>query len=184
MEFILLGVLHGTGLRGGLAEIATCLDLPRGHLQIKKGTAIPQAMDALVAANPGYRWELKDGAINLMPRGGAPLLRTRIAKFQMDATDREIPAVLQDLLRLAEVRNSEAALGLKQEAIGQDSSAGPGDTHSVPRQPLPIHINLQDLSLQDAFNKVVGFSPDGVWIYRETDCNGAKTFDVEIRSGS
>jgi hypothetical protein len=181
LEFIFLDVLHGTGLRGGFAEIAGCSNLFKGRLQIKQGVTLRQAMNALVASNPGYQWELKDGAVNLMPRVGAPLLQARIAKFQMNATDRELPAVLQDVLMLPEVREREAALGLKP-SVGRNVPAGALEIHPVPRQPVPVQINLLNLSLQEAFNKIVEAPPGGVWIYRETDCNGAKTFDVEMRS--
>jgi hypothetical protein len=173
-------LLRGTGLHGGFVEIAVCRDLPKGRLHIEPGFTVRQAMDALVAANPGYQWELKDGVVNLMPKGSAPLLDTRIAKFQMEATDRELPIFFQDLLRLPVVQAREAALGVK-EGPGQVGLSG-GQEHPVPRQPVPIQINVQNLSLQDAFNKIVQASPKGVWIYHETDCNGAKTFIVEVAS--
>jgi len=185
LEFILFGVLHGTGLHGGFVEMTDCSrDLPKGRLQIDQGATVQQAMDALVAANPGYRWELKDGAVNLMPLGGVPLLDTRIAQFQMDATGLTIEAVLQELLKLPEVRERQAKLGLESGTHAGPGGRGAGlEINPVPRQPVPVHVSLQNLSLQEAFNKVVGISPDGGWIYRETDCNGAKTFIVEMRSG-
>jgi hypothetical protein len=177
---VFLDVLRGTGIHGGFVEVTACSELPKGHLTMKEGSTISEAMDALVAANPDYQWEMKDGTVNLIPRGGVPLLSTRVAKFQMNATDREMPAVLQDLLRLPEVRKREAALGLKQ-GPGQ---GGPGamERHPVPKKPVPVHINLQNLSLLDAFNRVVQTSPKSVWIYYETDCNGAKMFTVEVAS--
>jgi len=185
LAFVLSDVLHGTGLHGGFVEMTDCSgDLPKGRLQIKQGLTVQQAMDALVAANPGYQWELKGGVVNLVPRGGAPLLDTRIAKFQMDATGLTMEAVLQDLVRLPEVREREAALGLKG---GIHAGLGGGgaalERYPVPRQPVPVRFNLEDLSLQEAFNKIVEASPEGVWIYRETNCNGAKTYIVEMMSG-
>ncbi len=178
LGFIFLDVLHGTGLPGGFVEMAGCSDLPKGRLQIEQGATVRQAMDALVAANPGYKWELKNGAVDLVPRGGVPLLRTRIAKFQMNATDNAIPAVLQEVLKLPEVRKREAALGIKQ-GPGQ---GGPGaiEKHPVPKKPVPVQIDVQNVSLQEAFNKIVQASTKGAWVYRETDCNGAKTFVVEM----
>lgn len=178
--YTFLDTLRGTGLHAGFVEIAGCSDLPKGRLQIKQGVTVRQAMDAIVVANPGYRWELEDGVVNLMPLSNAPLLDTRIAKFQMAATDREIPALLQDLLRLPEVRRHEAALGLKQ-GFGQGGPSA-GEVNPVSRQPVPIEIDVQNLPLRDAFNKIVQGSPKGVWIYHETDCRGAKTFTVEVAS--
>jgi hypothetical protein len=121
-KYLLSGLLQGTGLQGGFAEVAGCSeDQLKGRVQLKQGTTVRQALDALVAANPGYRWELRDGVVNLMPRSGVPLLRTRIAKFQIDTTDRDIAALLHNVLSLPEVREREAELGLKEGTY-----AGPG----------------------------------------------------------
>jgi hypothetical protein len=137
-------------------------------------------MDALVAANPGYMWKLKGDVVNLIPRGGAPLLQTRIAKFQKDATDQGIPVVIGDVLDLPEVRQHETALGLKPGMGGIGLFAG--ERHAVPRQPVPVHINVKNLSLQEAFNKIVQASPNAAWIYHETECDGTKTYSVQLKS--
>jgi hypothetical protein len=178
---ILQDVLHGTGVPGGFAEIAVCSDVPtnKGSLNLKQGTTIREAMDALIAANPSYQWRLQGGVVNLMPRDDVPLLDTKIVKFDKDATDREIPAILQDLLRLPEVRAREAALGLEQGYW----SGGPGvvEEHPAPKEPVPFHISARNLSLRDAFNEVVRTSGKGVvWIYHETGCNGEKTYILEV----
>jgi hypothetical protein len=178
--WIFYDVLRGTGLHGGFVEVARCSDLVKGRLQIKQGATLGQAMDALVAANPGYRWELNDGVVNLMSQDAAPLLRTKIAKLQINTTDREVPSALGDLLRLPEVREREAALGLKLRMGGV--GLGVVEKHPVPRQPLPVHINVQNLSLGEAFNKIVAASPKSVWMYQENDCNGPKTYTVEVSS--
>jgi hypothetical protein len=181
LEFIFLDVLRGTGLHGGFVEMAVCSDLPKGRLQIKQGATVRQAMDALVVANPGYEWELKGGVIDLLPQGGAPLLRTKIPKFQMNTTDREILTAIGDVLNLPEVRERAAALGITQ-GPGQVGLFS-GELHPVARKLVPVQIDLQNLSLQETLNRIVAFSPDGVWIYRETGCDGAKTYTVELASG-
>lgn len=177
---IFLYLLRGTGLHGGFVEMAGCSDLPKGHLQIGQGLTVRQAMDALVAANPGYQWDVEDGVVNLIPRGGVPLLHTRITKFQKDATDQEIEAVLQDVLRLPEVQRRAASLGLQQSISGGGLSGG--SEHPVPRPPMRVQFIVENLSLQDTFNKIVQPAPKGVWLYHETDCNAAKTFVVEVAS--
>lgn len=98
VKFIFQDILRGTGVHGGFAEIAGCTDWPKGSLKVKRGSTIRQAMNALVAANPGYRWELRNGVIDLMPQGGVPLLGTRVARFQMKVMDNAVPAALQDVL--------------------------------------------------------------------------------------
>lgn len=178
MRFIFLDVLRGTGIHGGLVEMAGCSGASKGRLVVSQGVSVPQAMNALVAANPGYRWEQRAGVINLITRDDIPLLRTRIASFQTNATNQGIRAVLQDVLGLPEVRERETALGLTQES-GQ---GGPSviKKHPVPQQHVSVPINVQNASLRDVFNQIVQTSQNGVWIYRETNCNGAKTFTVEM----
>jgi len=95
--------------------------------------------------------------------------------------DNEVPAVLQDVLGLPEVRKREVALGLKQ-GYGQGGPAAIAK-HPTPKKHVFIHLNLQNLSLQDVFNKIVQATPDAIWIYHESDCNGAKTYTVEVASG-
>jgi len=177
LQYIFLDLLHDTGLRGGFVEMAKCSNLPKGRLKIKQGVTVKQAMNALVAANPGYQWELRDNVVNLMPRGAAPLLHTRIAKFQKDATDREIGAILQDVLNLPEVKRHVASLGLKPGISG--IGLWGGEEHPIPKKPVPVHVDLENVSLQDAFNEILLASPKGAWIYHESDCNGEKTFSVE-----
>jgi hypothetical protein len=177
--WILQDVLRGTGVPGGFAEIAICSDVPKGRLELKQGTTIREAMDAFIAANPSYQWRLQGGVVNLMPRDDVPLLDTMIVKFDRDATDREIPAVLQDLLSLHEVQERAAALGL-QTGLGQ---GGPGvvEEHPAPKEPAPFHISVRNVLLRDAFNEVVQTSGKGVvWIYHQTDCNGEKTYILEV----
>ncbi len=177
---IFLSVLRDTGVHGGFAEVAGCSDLPQGSLKLKQGITLRDAMDALVAANPNYQWELEDGVVDLMPRVDVPLLDTKIGRFQKDATDREAPAILYELLWLPEVQAHAAQLDLKP-ALGQ---GGPGvyDENPVQREPARIHANWQNLSLLDAFNRTVQTSRKAVWIYRETDCNRDRTYTVRVAS--
>jgi len=175
---IFLDVLRGTGVNGGFAEIAGCSDLPQGSLKLKHGVTVRGAMDALVARNPGYQWELENGVVVLRPRVGIPLLNTQIRKFQMNATERETPAVLQALLRLAEVQAHAAQLDLKP-ALGQ---GGPGvyEEHPIQREAARFHAGWQNFSLLDGLNRIVQTSRRAVWIYRETDCGGDKTYSDEM----
>jgi len=179
--WILQDVLRGTGVPGGFAEIAVCSDVPKGYLRLSQGTTVREAMDSLVAANPSYQWDLENGVVNLVPRARVPLLDTKIVKFDKGATDREVPLFFQDLLRLREVQDRAAALGLKP-GLGQ---GGPGsvEEHPVPKQPVPIHISVRNLSLRDAFNEVVRKSGKGmIWMYYETNCDGNRTYIVETAS--
>jgi hypothetical protein len=172
-------ILRGTGIYGGFVDTTNCEDQPKGHhLQIETGMTVQQAMDALVAANPGYRWQMSDGVVNLMPQNPSPLLLTRIPKFEIKATDREIPAVLNELLRLPAVLAREAALGIKD---GPVSGVGLSSSGPVPKPPVPIEINLRNVSLLEAFNKIIVHAPPGaMWISGEGLCGGQKSFGIHV----
>jgi hypothetical protein len=175
--WILQDMLRGTRVPAGFAELTGCSDLPRAYLKVRQGTSVPVAMNALVADKPSYEWWMEGGTVNLIPRGGVPLLGTKIGNFQMGATERGIGAILQDLLGLPEVRERAAKLGLKPGIHQGGISAV--ELHPVPREPVPIHISVQNVSLRDAFNKVVRMSGHAIWIYHETECNGNKTYVVD-----
>jgi hypothetical protein len=182
VPWIFQDVLRGTGVSGGFAEFTGCSGLLKGRLKVKQGATLREAMDALVAANPSYQWRLEGGVVDLMPRSGVPLLDTKIGSFQMDATDRETAIFIQNLLRLPEVRERAAQLGLKP-GIGQGPGPGVVDEHPVPREPVSIHISVRDVSLRDAFNKVVQTAGDTIWIYNESNCTGSETYLVGVTSG-
>jgi hypothetical protein len=177
-------VLRGTGLNGGFAEIGGCSDsdLPQGSLKLKLGITVREAMDALVSVNPSlsYQWEWEDGMVNLLPRVDIPLLDTRITNFRMDAMDREIPAVVEDMLRLPEVRAREADLDLR-EGLGQ-GELGAYEEHPIPRRPVAVHVDVKDLPLRNAINNIVRAMPKAVWIYHEIDCGADKTYGVQVES--
>ena len=170
---IFYDVMRGTGIPAGIAQVTACSGLPNARLKVQQGATIPEAMDAFVATNPTYRWIPAGRVVNLELRGGVALLNTKIRGIQIDSTDRDIPAILQDLLRLPVARRRTAELGLTP-ALGQ---GGPSavDEHPVPKRPLPIHIWISNVSLRDAFNTLVRTWGHTIWIYRETDCARSKT---------
>jgi len=177
---IFLDVLRGTGVNGGFAEIAACSNLSQGDLKLKQGTTIREAMDALVSANPTYKWELQDGVVILMPQGGVPLLDTKIGKFHVDASDSETSAVIEEMLRSPEVRSRAVQLDLKL-GLGQ---GGPGVyvEHPAPHPTVRFQYDWENFSLLEGLSRSVRTSPKAVWIYRETDCGKDKTYRVQVAS--
>ena len=53
-----------------------------------QGSTLREVLDDIVTADPDYRWEVKDGVVNLVPAKGVPdLLTLRISAFDSgDAT--------------------------------------------------------------------------------------------------
>lgn len=60
-------------------------DNPNRHIRLRRGT-LKSILDSIVAQEPRYKWELRDGTINITPVEGrdqflAQLLNTRVAQF-------------------------------------------------------------------------------------------------------
>jgi hypothetical protein len=174
-QMVLEEILRGTGVPAGVVVLANCSTPPHVRLNLSQGTSVAEALNALVASNPEYRWQADGNVINLLPMKAAPLLETEIREFRMDTTDREIGAVLSELMALPVVRKRQSELKLKSGIY----QGGPGaaEEHPVPKKPVPIHIRVQNLSLQEALNSVVETYGHSVWVYGETEeCSGDRTF--------
>jgi hypothetical protein len=180
----LLGeILGGTGIPGGVAQLEGCSGVPAVvSTKAKKGTTIRQALDAFVVGNPGYQWLLEGGVVNLIPKN-APLalLNTRIHGLQLSTTDRQTTAgaILDDLVRLPEVRLRAAELELQPKVI-QDFFLGVHREHPEPINPVPIVISLKNVPLREALNSVVRAYGNTIWIYVEHECNGGKQYLVTM----
>jgi hypothetical protein len=178
-ELILQAVLRDTGLSGGVAKFQDCSGVAHLNLKAVQGTAISTVMDSLVAENPQYAWELRGGVVNIIEKPGLPpLLATKLQSLRVDTTDKEIGAVFSDLLRRPEVQQRAAELKLKPGIWTGGLSAY--EENPKPRQPIPIHFNIEDGSLWDAFNSIVTAGQHMIWVYAERACNGDRTYLVDI----
>lgn len=183
--FFLADILRDTGILAGIAQVfPRCSDQSEIHLKVELGRTIRQGLDALVAADPQYQWMLKDGLVIVTPKAGVPpFLATKFHSFKWSGTDNAVPAVPMNLLiDSPEMRRRTAKFGLTP-AVRQ----GPGTTavpiHPVPRTPLPIKVNLKNLSLMDAFSAIIRVYGHGMWVYTEDGCSpdGSKRFTIESR---
>jgi hypothetical protein len=180
----LLGeILGGTGIPRGVAQLEGCSGVPAVvSTKAKKGTTIRQALDAFVVGNPGYQWLLEGGVVNLVPKN-APLalLNSRIHSFQLSTTDRQTTAgaILDDLVRLPEVRQRAAELELQPRVL-QEFFLGVHKESPEPIKAVPIVLSLKNVSLREAFNSVVHAYGNTIWIYVEHECNGGKQYLVTM----
>ena len=125
---------------------------------------VRQALDAIVRANPAYRWELDNGAINLLPAAGEPLLlKTRIPRFHAHGL-KSISAAIDQLEQMPEVRQRMADLGLSHGTI---YFAGPVN----PNPPPAFDVTCDGLSLREVLNEVARRSTGAqYWEYHEAHC--------------
>lgn len=125
------------------------------------GSSVRNLLDALVAADLRYRWEVRDGVVNLVPTAGIPpLLEVRLTAFDEDGT---MSHLLWALENAPEVRKRAAELGF----------AGPTQPifqfGAVDRRKFGIHC--RDCSVRDVLNEVVRRNGQ-FWKYREPKFGG------------
>jgi hypothetical protein len=175
-------VLRGSGLPAGVAQTEPCSVSATAHLRVNRGTTVREALDTFVSSNLEYRWLADGDVINLVPTNGSPLLDTMIRTFELSTTDQQMTAqaALSNLIRLPEVHQRAAELQLKAGIM----QGGPGvyDAHPVPRKPVQIHITLTNIPLREAFNSVVRAFGHTIWVYRERECVGGRTYVVETQA--
>src|SRR6202007_3468319 len=93
-------MLGGTGIPGGVAQLQACWGATAVNLTAKKEMTIHEALDAFVASNPDYQWQLDGNVVNLIPGTGFALLDSRIRNFQLGAASRQMTAnaILDELI--------------------------------------------------------------------------------------
>lgn len=147
---------------GGLVRIFNCQEDTIKHSWKAQGSTLGQVLDAIVAADSRYRWEVSDGVVNLLPASEEPpLLRARINEFHVESTASSLDALLQ-LLKLPEVMEAMSNLHLK-----------PGlmlvSYWSTPRQ---FSVRSDDVTLRQALNAIARANGRDIWGYIETHCDG------------
>lgn len=175
-------LLHDVGLSIGIVqEFHGCSNESHLGLKVKKGTTIREAMDAFVASNPDFRWQLQDHVINLEPKGGVPaLLTTKLHSVQLHTFDNwAASAGMFELFKLPEIQ--KRLKEFKVEERGQ-TAGGPSAVNIRPGPPPPpprvIDINLRDVTVQDVFNAIVRTHGKEIWFYAESECNGETAYSI------
>jgi hypothetical protein len=153
---------------GGLASVNGChADSPEKNWN-PKGQPLGQVLNEIVSTDRNYKWEIQDGAINLLPAGGEPpLLQTYISEFTIK-TKSSLDA-LNQLEQRAEVKAAMSNVELK------------GGLTIVMYSPSPTEFSVQFKggTLRQALNAIAISRGTDIWDYSETHC-GAKN-EVTIR---
>lgn len=167
--------IHGSGTAGGAVITQGCAE-PSESIVRFHGITLREVLDDIVTADPDYRWEVKDGVVNLIPAKGVPdLLTLRISAFDSgDATD--VTTATTFLFALPEVRERAVELGFDQAIYGSGLSA------IAPGAPPPpkLDVRVQDVTLLEALNALVRANRHGVWIYCEIHCKSTNHFDINF----
>lgn len=156
---------------GGMVRIIKCEEDKFKQAWRPMGSQLRQLLDAIVTADPRYRWEAKDGVINLLPADGEPaLLGIRINEFQVENVTFALDA-LDKLLALPEVKKRMDELDLKPGLTLVKSLSSPN--------PPKFSVQCKGITLREALNAIARAQGRGVWEYIEIHCN--EKHEVAIR---
>lgn len=153
---------------GGMVIVSGCHEDAPAKNWNPQGQPLGKILNEIVGADRNYRWEIQDGAINLLPVGGdPPLLQTHIGEFSIK-TKSSLDA-LNQLQQRAEVKQGMSNFQLKGGlAIVMYS-----------RNPTEFSVEFKGGTLRQALNAIAVSSGSDVWDYSEIHC--AQRNEVSIR---
>lgn len=171
----LVRALNNTRLPGGIVR-GPDLNYEMGQELVSQLT-IEGFLDNIVLTNPGYRWVVDDGVINLIPAFDEPaLLGVKVAEFSANNLV-SLNDALKILLIKPEIQERIAELNLN---TGLEIFAGgvrPPSSHKVEK---PFSVQCQNKTLREILNSIVRSQGHGVWEYRETHWNNHHGFSIKF----
>jgi hypothetical protein len=136
------------------------LELDTERYQIVRASlldaTITDVMNAIVQSSKKYQWRQTGGFVDVWPLAGSnPLLETRISSFNVkDVSPSE---AFDQLLSLPEVQANITALNLKRR---------PPDISPGKLSGSRFSVNLKEVSLREALDKIAQESHIEIWIFR------------------
>jgi hypothetical protein len=153
---------------GGMVTIVGCHETTLKKDWKAQGQPLAQILNNLVAADRNYRWEVQDGAIDLLPTSGEPmLLQTYISAFNIN-TNSSLEALAQ-LMKKPEVKDAMTNLRLVQGLT----------ILTYPFSPTEFSLRFKGGTFRQALNAIAVAKGTDIWEYRETHC--AERNEVTIR---
>jgi len=127
--------------------------------------------NAIIAADPRYKWEETDGTINFIPAVNYPaLLDTPIAEFKVE--DMSSVGVVNALEQLPEVQQRAKELGFCTVACPRLPSAARLSSATL------VSIHSQNRTLREILNTIVRANGNAVWSYNEAQRDGQRIFNL------
>ena len=152
---------------GGAVMIVGCREDPKRQWD-PQGEPLGQVLNEMTSVDKTYRWEAQDGALNLLPTAGEPLLlQTQVGDFKIDTT-----SSLEALNQLKTRREIQhAMLNLRLQDGLTIITYSPRAT--------PFSVRFKGGTLRQALNAIAVAHGSDVWDYREIRCGERK--EVIIR---
>src|SRR5215207_6690526 len=103
--------LSAAGVPGGIVKVPACEERVRAWFT-PHGAKLRNVLDSVVSTDPEYLWDVEEGVVNLLPRGGEPaFLKLRVPRFKAEEVG-TLNEALDQLLATPEVRGGVQNLAL------------------------------------------------------------------------
>jgi hypothetical protein len=117
-----------------------------------------QLLDAIVLAEPRYRWREVNGAIEFYPAVGVrPVLDTVIKSFELK--DGHFDEAAEGLMNLPEVQYCIAAMALTRREVAP----------RFPRAGAPFSLRLEQLTVRQSMHEIAKKSEIYFWMYYQSN---------------
>lgn len=162
--------IEGQGLRQLLSELSLSYDIPIGalipekddadlafhRLDFKRGT-LKELLTKLVGEHDQYLWEIKDGVVNVFPKGGCcdamfgELLKTRIRSFSVEKKT-SCGVVTRSLASTPEIKQFLEAKNISYLEQGVNG-------FYIPHVGDNFRLDVTNMTLRAILNKLIKESP-------------------------
>jgi hypothetical protein len=165
--------LASTRTPGGLVIVRNC-DGKEPQTKIPPNATLREALDQLVKDAPHYRWSVDEGVVNLIPQtNDSLLLKTRIAEVKVE---RASPLeAFRQVIEQPEVKFGIAGYGLRPPTLR--AVIGPTGIN----QRNKVTLDLKDVTLQKALNRLVREDGRRVWAYTLVPCKNEYGFSFVVQ---
>lgn len=125
-------------------------------VRIEEGT-VRDVLEAVIRADPRYKWEEIDGVINVSPKtGGSPILEIVVSNFRVDYANRKDAGL--SIIQLPEVKARLKELGLTRSDFGSLPAPSYDD---LPR----FSLRLRNVSVRRILNEIMKISGSSYWVF-------------------
>lgn len=143
---------------GGAVMIVGCQEELKRQWN-PQGEPLGQLLNEMTAIDKSYRWEVQDGAVNLLPTAGEPLLlQTHVGEFKIDTASSW--EALNQVKTTPEVQQAMVGFRLRDGIT----------IFTYSPRPTPFSIRFKGGTLRQALNAIAVAHGSNVWDYREIRC--------------
>jgi len=138
----------------------------RISIKVEEGT-IRDVLDAIVQADPRYKWEEVNDVINIFPKeAGSPLLETVVSHFQVDQVNKVIAS--SAISETPEVKKKIKEMGISRAELIALSMWNIPPPDFVVR----FSLNLYNVTVRRILNEIMKAAGSNYWVfYRYGDNN-------------